>query len=104
MNIRECEEKDNGKEEARRFLKEKLRVEGNKWVFRDVPVFISHRMAYQKLLVEEGRKARDGLNLLVARVRMVESEGLEHWFSEDMLQGIFVFLAASLKNDASEVA
>lgn len=68
-------------------------------VFRDVPVFLGHGCEDDKVPIVNGREAKTCLDLLGADVKMVEYEGLRHWYSDEMLADIFDFLRPKVMDE-----
>lgn len=65
-------------------------------VFQKIPIFLGHGTEDEKVGIEVGREAMTCLDLLEADVKMVEYEGLGHWYSDKMLNDIFEFLRQKL--------
>lgn len=65
-------------------------------VFQQIPIFMGHGTEDEKVGIEVGREAKNCLDLLEAGVKMVEYEGLGHWYSDKMLDDIFEFLGEKL--------
>ncbi|TVY58696.1 Acyl-protein thioesterase 1 [Lachnellula cervina] len=79
------------------FLRDEIDMEDKAGMaFREVPVFMGHGTEDEKVPIELGREARTCLDLLGADVKMVEYEGLGHWYSKEMLGDIFSFLRERL--------
>ncbi|TVY13860.1 Acyl-protein thioesterase [Lachnellula arida] len=79
------------------FLRDEIDMEDKAgMVFQEIPVFMGHGTEDDKVPIELGREARTCLELLGADVKMVEYEGLEHWYSDEMLGDIFCFLREKL--------
>ena len=63
--------------------------------FQRIPLFLGHGDRDEKVSVEEGRDARDLLReISAARVTWNEYEGLEHWYSKEMIGDVARFLGA----------
>ncbi|KAH7311148.1 Alpha/Beta hydrolase protein [Rhexocercosporidium sp. MPI-PUGE-AT-0058] len=78
-------------------LREELDMnDKNGTVFRHIPIFLGHGTDDQRVNINLGRESQKCMELLGAGVRMVEYEGLEHWYSKDMLRDIFEFLKEKL--------
>jgi predicted esterase len=60
--------------------------------FQLVPVFLGHGVEDGKVFVDLGRDAARCLKALGVKVCWNEYEGLGHWYSKDMLNGIKDFL------------
>lgn len=65
-------------------------------VLQKIPIFLGHGTGDKKVSIEAGREARNCLELLEADVKMVEYEGLGHWYSDKMLDDIFKFIKEKL--------
>ncbi|KAH9214851.1 Alpha/Beta hydrolase protein [Leptodontidium sp. 2 PMI_412] len=80
------------------FLREELDMGDLKGtVFRNVSVFLGHGTEDAHVRIKLGRETQQCLQLLGVDVKMVEYEGLGHWYSEDMLEEILEFLKGKLK-------
>ncbi len=60
--------------------------------FQRTPLFLAHGTEDEKVKVELGHEARDCLASLRGEVRWREYEGLEHWYSDQMLVDLVGFL------------
>lgn len=67
--------------------------------FQKIPVFFGHGTDDENVNVELGRAAKRCLESLGSDVKMVEYEGLGHWYSADMLDDVFVFIREKLPKD-----
>ncbi|KAK0100180.1 hypothetical protein ONS95_008518 [Cadophora gregata] len=82
------------------FLREELDMNDDQTeTFRKIPIFLGHGTEDDKVGIELGRESQKCLQLLGADVRMLEYEGLGHWYSEDMLRNIFQFLKQELRDE-----
>jgi predicted esterase len=89
--------KDDPSTQAVTFLKEEIQIDNKTgMVFREVPVFLGHGSEDEKVPIVNGREAKICLDLLWADVKMVEYEGLGHWYSDEMPGDIFAFLGGKL--------
>lgn len=70
--------------------------------FKLIPIFLGHGTKDDKVALEYGREAKKALGQLGADVKMVEYEGLEHWYSPEMLEDIFGFLREKLGVEEDE--
>ena len=68
--------------------------------FRQTPLFLGYGVEDDRVSVVLGRNAAACLEALgVQTVRWSEYEGLEHWYSSDMLRDIVEFVRASTNWD-----
>ena len=89
--------KQNLPTQAVTFLRDEIDMQDKaRMVFRDIPIFLGHGTKDDKVPIENGREAKTCLDLLGAYVKMVEYEGLGHWYSDDMLGDIFDFFTEKL--------
>ena len=65
-------------------------------VFQQVPVFLGHGTADEKVDLKIGKEARSCLDQIGIGVQMVEYPDLGHWYSAEMLSDIFAFLRKNL--------
>ncbi|KAG4438208.1 hypothetical protein IFR05_006332 [Cadophora sp. M221] len=85
------------------FLREELDMADQKGkVFQSIPVFLGHGTEDQSVRIGLGWESQKSLELIGIDVRMVQYEGLGHWFSEDMFGDIFEFLKEKLKPNRLE--
>lgn len=83
--------------QAVKFFREGLQMEEKKdMVFQQVPVFLGHGTADEKVDLKMGKEARSCLDQIGIGVQMVEYLDLGHWYSAEMLSDIFAFLRKNL--------
>ena len=83
--------------QAVKFFREELQMEEKEgMVFQQVPVFLGHGTADEKVDLKMGKEARSCLDQIGIEVRMVEYPDLGHWYSPEMLSDIFAFLKKNL--------
>jgi len=79
--------------QAVKFFREELDMEQKEgMVFQQVPVFLGHGTADEKVDLKMGKEARSCLEQVGIEVQMVEYPDLGHWYSPEMLSDIFAFL------------
>ncbi len=78
------------------FFRDKLGMETTGEIFKAIPVFIGHGTEDLVVPIAQGRNAELGMRLIGADARLVEYEGLGHWYSADMLEDILDFLREKL--------
>lgn len=79
------------------FLRDEIDMDGKpNMSFQKIPIFLGHGTEDERVDIELGRQAESTLSLLGAGVKMVEYEGLGHWYSDDMLEDILRFLKEKL--------
>jgi predicted esterase len=82
---------------AVKFMREEINMDDKAgMVFRDIPIFLGHGTEDEKVPIMNGREAKTSLELIGAYAKMVEYEGLGHWYSDEMLGHIFDFLRERL--------
>ena len=82
------------------FLRNEIEMDGTtKMAFQNVPVFLGHGIEDEKVLISNGKEGEVCLGLLGIDVKMVEYEGLGHWYSDEMLADIFAFLRERLATE-----
>ena len=79
---------------AVRWLREELGVEdaGGEMEFRRVPFWLAHGTEDEKVDVQLGREAAGFLEAAGADVTWHEYQGLDHWYSGEMLRDLVEFL------------
>ncbi|KAF4635006.1 hypothetical protein G7Y89_g3097 [Cudoniella acicularis] len=79
------------------FIKEEINIKGKaEMVFQNIPVFLGHGTKDEKVGIEKAREAKGCLEILKADVELVEYDNLKHWYSGEILSGIFEFLGEKL--------
>ncbi len=82
--------------EAITFFRNKLDVKEAGTAFKAIPIFMGHGTEDLTVPVDQGRNAKAAMDLIGADARLVEYQGLGHWYSADMLEDILNFLREKL--------
>lgn len=83
--------------EAVEYLSKEIQMEDKMGsAFKHVPIFLGHGVEDDRVSIDLGREAKTCLDLIGADAKMIEYEGLGHWYSADMLRDIFEFLKGNL--------
>ncbi|CZT41200.1 related to phospholipase/esterase [Rhynchosporium secalis] len=84
--------------QAVQFLRDQVDLEDKVgMVFQEIPVFLGHGIDDAIVPVQMGRDARNCIELVGGDVKMIEYEGLDHWYSPAMLDDISAFLSQRLR-------